>query len=255
MKPFLIIFEYNLIHMKAKLISITTYVFVILLLTHCTIEKRVFQKGYHIEWKKKNASESARNEPEKFSTASTNSVSHSDKQAQEEVVRNHIQEKDSVIFNKQASGEKPVSTITNATSEPVVSYSKTNASDPVTIITESSTEQAETTPPDQKDDDLRLETEKKVFEPVGFVSFGFYFLAIILGLFAIPALNALPFLVFSGLLFILSLVLGIISVVRYRRNKERYRRNFFGYFGLIASMITITLGGLFVLVAFLAGSF
>lgn len=242
--------------MRAKLISITTCAFVILLLTHCTIEKRVFQKGYHIEWKKKHSSESARNEPEKFSTASTNSVSHSDKQAQEkEIVRNHIQEKDSVIFNKQASETKPVSAITNVTSEPIVSYSKTNASDPVTIITESPTEQAETTPPDQKDDDLRPETEKKVFEPVGFVSFGFYFLAIILGLFAIPALNALPFLVFSGLLFILSLVFGIISVVRYRRNKELYHRNFFGYFGLIASMVTITLAGLLILVAVLAGSF
>lgn len=239
--------------MRAKLISITTCAFVILLLTHCTIEKRVFQKGYYIEWKKKNSSENTRSETTRLSADSDIPDIHAEKPVQEEAVRNQIQEKDAVIFNKQASGETPVSTITNATSEPAVSSYKTNASDPVTIISESPTPQAETTPSDQKDDDLRPETKAKVFEPVGIGSFGLYFIAVILGLCAIPALNPVPFLVVSGLLLILSLILGIISVVRSRRNKDLYYRNFFGFFGLIASGSTLIIG-LFLLVFIILGS-
>lgn len=238
--------------MKAKLISITTCPFLMVLLTNCTIEKRVFQKGYHIEWKKKSSNETARSETTKLTSVSD---TRPEKQEQEESSNNQISEKDSVIFNKKESETKLVSVVTTPTNEPAASSPKTDSSDPLTIANESPTEQAETTPPDQKDDDIRPETNVKIIEPVGIVSFGLYFIAVMLGLFAIPALNALPFLVLSGVLLILSLVLGIISVIRYRRNREQYRRNFFGYFGLIASMITITLGGLMILLAFLAGSF
>lgn len=238
--------------MNTKGILITTCALIFTLLTNCTIEKRVFQKGYYIEWKKRASNETTQNEPDKSTIASDKP---SEKRIQEEITGNPVSEKGFVISNEQKSEATPVSVITNTTDESTVSSRKINSSDPVTITNDSPTDQAKTTPPDQKDDDPRLETEPKVFEPVGFVSFGFYFLAVMLGLFAIPALNALPFLVFSGVLLILSLTFGIISVIRYRRNRERYHRNFFGYFGLIASMITITLGGLVILFAFLADSF
>lgn len=241
--------------MNTKGILITTCALIFTLLTNCTIEKRVFQKGYYIEWKKKSSNERARNETTRLTSVSDAPDIHPEKQLPKEITAQQDSEKDSVISSKKTSETKPVSIIITPTNEPAVSTRKTESSDPVTITNDSPTEQVETTPPDQKDNDPRLETEPKVFEPVGFVSFGFYFLAVMLGLFAIPALNALPFLVFSGVLLILSLTFGIISVIRYRRNRERYHRNFFGYFGLIASMITITLGGLVILFAFLADSF
>ena len=95
-------------------------------------------------------------------------------------------------------------------------------------------------------------TEVELF---GVMSFGMYFAAIVFTLMGIIAFNSGYVVILAAFLLLLSLVFGIISVIRYRRNKERYRRNFFGYFGLIASMITITLGGFIVLLAFLAGSF
>lgn len=228
--------------MKAKLIFITTCAFVFTLLTNCTIEKRVFQKGYHIEWKKKSSNESARSETTKLTSASDATDIHSEKQLPKETAGNQVLSKDSVISDKKESEAKPVIAITNTTNEPAVSARKTDSSDPVTITTESPTEQAETAPPADQDDDDQPESTRKTFEPVGIVSFGLYFVAVILGLLAIPALNAIPFLVFSGVLLILSLIFGIISVVRSRRNRDLYYRNFFGFFGLIASGSTLILG-------------
>lgn len=229
--------------MKAKSIYYFVLIPGIILLTNCTIEKRVFQKGYHIEWKKKKT----KNTP---SETSVSLIESSPKQAQPEERAASFPEKDSLSSIEKTAPEKP-----ETTQSPVINKNNSTSSteqlpeperiEPNQIIYKKKT-------PGQTYMNENDATEVELF---GVMSFGMYFAAIVFTLMGIIAFNSGYVVILAAFLLLLSLVFGIISVIRYRRNKERYRRNFFGYFGLIASMITITLGGFIVLLAFLAGSF
>ena len=94
----------------------------------------------------------------------------------------------------------------------------------------------------QKDEDPQTQITPRKFEPTGIASFVFYFLGLGLGLCAIVATNPIAVLGFTALLLLTALILGIISAVRFRRNRELYEGNFFGYFGLFASAGTLVLG-------------
>ncbi|WP_300664531.1 hypothetical protein [Fluviicola sp.] len=229
--------------MKAKSIYYFVLIPGIILLTNCTIEKRVFQKGYHLEWKKKT--------PKSIpSETSVSLIESSPEQAQTKEKATMFSENDSLLPVEKTVIEKPEGNESPATSKSNSVTSTEKLPEPERIEQDPSDHQKKT--PNQTDMD---ESDAKEVELFGVMSFSMYFASIVFTLMGILAFNSGYVVIAAAFLLVLALVFGIISVIRYRRNKERYRRNFFGYFGLIASMVTITLGGLFVLLAFLAGSF
>lgn len=234
----------NLIYMKAKLNAIIICTCAITLLANCTIEKRVFQKGYHIEWRKKALSENTSAEPDKLQAASDDL---SQKQMQEEqAIPDQNSESNSPVHENNESETLPFHTSTKPADETTASSNKINPPGSVSAERESADYGKKT---DQKDDEVQPQKEPRKFEPIGIASFVIYFLAVVLGLFAITAANPVVILSYTAVLLILALILGIVSVVKYRKNRDLYERNFFGYFGLIASGSTIILG-IFLLILF-----
>jgi hypothetical protein len=221
--------------MKAKLIAIMLGTCVCTLLTDCTIEKRIFQKGYHIEWKKKASSGRT---SEEVSMLQNVSDDHSEKQKQEE--KPTVEEY--AALNSTAPENTEIGTISFYTETPPTDQPK--VSEPGMKLS-GSVPESQTKKPDlaaQKDEDVQSQLTPRKFEPVGIASFVFYFLGLGLGLCAIVATNPVAVLGFTALLLLLALILGIVSVVRFRRNRELYEWNLFGYFGLIASAGTLVLG-------------
>ena len=234
--------------MKAKLIAVILGTCVFTLFTNCTIEKRVFQKGYHIEWKKKSSSD---NHSEKITGIQNASDDHLQKQDREEAlladehkeIRLPTPENPGVETTFPA-GSKPVD-------EPTASAQKVKLSK-----LDSETHQSEKSSSDQKEEDTDTQITPRKFEPVGIASFVFYFLGLGLGLCAIAATNPIAVLGFTAILLLTALILGIVSVVKFHRNRELYEQNFFGYFGLFASIGTLILGIFLLLIAaiiFLSG--
>ncbi len=211
--------------MKTKTILIVL-ASTILLISGCTIEKRVFQKGYHIEWKKKI--------PKKDEAETSNRISEREQE---------IDPTSCVAFENNSIPETEES-FPECLPEPVfresIVESITPAKDPEIINYIEPENHKKTSLIRQKIKKQPWETEeRKVFELFGVMSFGLYFCSLALGVISIFALNALPTIVIACFMVLLSFIFGIISVKRYRRNKSDYRRNFFGYFGLIASAVTI----------------
>lgn len=220
--------------MKTKLIAIILGTCVCAILTNCTIEKRVFQKGYHIEWKKK---ASPGRTSEEITTLQNASDDYFEKQKQEE----QPTAEEHTAINSTAPENTEIGTISFYTEIPTSGQQKMSESE---IKLSGSVSESQTKKPDsavQKDEDVQSLTPRK-FEPVGIASFVFYFLGLGLGLCAIAATNPVAVLGFTALLLLLALILGIVSVVRFHRNRELYEWNHFGYFGLIASAGTLVLG-------------
>lgn len=233
--------------MKAKLNAILICVCAITLLANCTIEKRVFQKGYHIEWKKKAIRENTPGESDKLQASSDD---HPEKHMQEEqLIPDQNSESSSPVHEKIELETTAFPAITKPADETAAPAHKGNLPGSISAEPEPTAYKTEITPADQKDDDVQPQKEPRKFEPVGIASFVFYFLAVALGLFAIVATNPTVILSYTALLLLLALILGIVSVVKYRKNRDLYEHNFFGYFGLIASGSTIILG-IFLLIIF-----
>lgn len=221
--------------MTTKLIAIILGTCVCTLLTNCTIEKRVFQKGYHIEWKKKADSDKV---SEEITGLHNSSDHYSERQKREE----------KPTFEEHTAINSLIPENTEA--ERICFYSETKISDQSKAasskmkLPESVSELRSTKPTlvNQKDEDAQTQITPRKFEPTGIASFVFYFLGLGLGLCAIVATNPIAVLGFTALLLLTALILGIISAVRFRRNRELYEGNFFGYFGLFASAGTLVLG-------------
>lgn len=218
--------------MKTKLIAIILGTCVCALFTNCTIEKRIFQKGYHIEWKKKTQSDKISAEMTTLQHTSDNYSETEEKPTAEE----HPAPNSTATENTE-TGTRPFYTETNLSDQPKIAEPEMNLPGSV-----SESQIKKTDLLTQNDEDVQSQITPGKFEPVGIASFVFYFLGLGLGLCAIAATNPVAILGFTALLLILALILGIVSVVRFRRNRELYERNLFGYFGLIASAGTLVLG-------------
>lgn len=213
--------------MKTKLIAIILGTCLCTLLTNCTIEKRIFQKGYHIEWKKKKVSEK---DAEETADRITKSQQQADLVAETPFESNLVPETE-----KTNPEGIPEPELRESMAEPIIP-----SENPVSTHSMEPQNREITSSVHQKSVKGAWETEeRKVFELFGVMSFGLYFCSLALAVISIFALNALPTIVIACFMILLSFVFGIISVKRYRRNRSDYRRNFFGYFGLIASAVTI----------------
>ncbi|WP_343637076.1 hypothetical protein [Fluviicola sp.] len=224
-----------------RFVPVLLLVFTSLFVAKCTIEKRLFQPGYSIEWKKKI--------PQKEKDETEIPVSAN---RHEPDLANHP-----VTTDPVAENEIPVNTHLPETqpqqlvAEPITSSEKQptiRTDQPGTSETEAST------PKEQEKDDWETEN-KPEFELFGVMSFGLYFCSLALAIIGIVLLSSPYFFVVAGFMILLSLIFGIISVDKYRRDRSKYRRNSFGYFGLIASAATISFVALLVLLAWGLGSF
>lgn len=211
--------------------TILLFTLIGIFLSHCTIEKRIFQPGYSIEWKKKI--------PEKTSEESASLIPESKRAADSIVInsgsRIETQIAEPSISEKISSGEE---------AETTVGYPDYTKTDYSTAIPNTEPE----TPAyvdQKKQPDIIEEGEEKEFELFGIMSFGIYFGSLIL---AVLSLIFSEIIIIPAIIFLLlSLIFGIISVRNYHRNPEKYYRNGFGYFGLFASLATITIA-LFIII-------
>lgn len=228
--------------MKTKTILIGI-VYAILLISGCTVEKRLFQPGYNIEWKKKKVSE-------KDAVESTIHMTKS-QQPTELLVETTLES------NVMPETEKPnPEHITEPELPESMAKPITPSKTPATVVPVENKHHKTTSPVHPKSVKEAWETEeRKEFELFGVMSFGLYFCSLAMAVVSIFALNALPTIVIACFMILLSFIFGIISVKEYRRNRSRYRRNFFGYFGLIASAVTIFWAGFLLLFAWGLDSF
>lgn len=227
--------------MKTKLIAVIHSIFVCTLLTNCTIEKRLFQPGYSIEWKKKI--------PKKDEAENSNRISEWE---QETDPPSHAALENKLVPETEES-------YTERITEPEFRESILKPT-PVKTHVILSTVKPENpkiiSPPHQKTVNNSWEAEeRKEFELFGVMSFGLYFSSLTLAILGIVLLTSPYFFVAAGFMILLALIFGIISVDKYRRDKSKYRRNFFGYFGMIASLATITFTIGLLLLALGLGSF
>lgn len=224
-----------------KIQSTTWILFILtsLLATNCTIEKRLFQPGYSIEWKKKI--------PQRDADEIANRVS------------NKGNTPNSIIGDSSSSNLILASANFNQETLPTDKLPENIAESTEqldTIISNPIAHSDVVSAPAPKKAIYRGETEdKKELELFGVMSFGLYFCSVIFTILAVFVFN-LPVYLFAlaGFMMLLSLIFGIISVDKSRRNKSKYYRNFFGYFGLIASVVTISLVIGFLILAFELGS-
>ncbi|MNK24788.1 hypothetical protein D3C87_431020 [compost metagenome] len=218
--------------MKTKLIPLLIGVCTMMMLTNCTIEKRLFQKGYHVEWKKKAPHDQASGESNKLPAPSDDLAKKAPEKAS---VPNPDTESPLAIAEKTEPATSPSSTATQPADKVPTSGQKADSKESISIKNETAS-----TPPNQKDEeDPEPQTKPKTFEPVGISSFSLYFIGLTLGIVGILAANPVGLMGISALLLLSALVLGIVSVVRSHRHKEWYKPNFFGYFGMIASASTL----------------
>ncbi|WP_294671766.1 hypothetical protein [uncultured Fluviicola sp.] len=228
--------------MKTKLIAIILGTCVCTFLTNCTIEKRVFQKGYHIEWKKKVSEKEAEETADRI----TKSQQQAGLVAETPFESNVTPETEKPLPEPVTEPELPESM-----AEPI-----TLSENPVSIHSMESENHEITSSVHQKSVKGAWETEeRKVFELFGVMSFGLYFSSLTLAILGIVLLTSPYFFVAAGFMILLALIFGIISVDKYRRDKSAYRLNFFGYFGMIASLATITFVIGLLLLAWGLGSF
>lgn len=229
--------------MKTKLIAIILSTCLCTLLTNCTIEKRVFQKGYHIEWKKKKASQKEAEEP---TVGMTENLQQADLVVETPFEINMVPETE-----KTNSEQFPEPELPESIAEPIAASEK-----PVSIHSMEPENHETTSSVHPKSATETWETEeRKVFELFGVMSFGLYFSSLTLAILGIVLATSPYFFVAAGFMILLSLIFGIISVDKYRRDKSAYRLNFFGYFGMIASLATITFVIGLLLLAWGLGSF
>lgn len=216
--------------------SFLLIVSVALLATNCTIEKRVFGKGYYIEWKKKVHTDNAAN---RLSGLQKPSDDRTAKQEPGEIIAPEQYAETSVF---QAGKSEPETILTDTRPKILPAASEKDL-EPSAVTPDKTP--VKPVSAHQKDADIQPQTPR-TFEPAGIASFIFYFTGFGLGLCAIFAMNPVAVLGFTALLLLIALILGIVSVVRFHRNRDLYQGNFFGYFGLIASAATLVLG-LFIL--------
>lgn len=228
--------------MKTKLIAIVLGTCVCTLLTNCTIEKRLFQPGYSIEWKKKT--------PKKDDKETLSRISESEQETDPTANM-------TIEGNPDQQTETPFpERIPEPEFRESVVESITPAKGPGTINSVEPESRKKTSPTLQQIGKQPWETEEqKEFELFGVMSFGLYFSSLTLAILGIILLTSPYFFVAAGFMILLALIFGIISVDKYRRDKSRYRRNFFGYFGMIASLATITFVAGLVILAWGLGSF
>lgn len=221
-----------------KTTSIILIILTTLTITGCTIEKRLFQPGYSIEWKKRIH--------QKDANEITNTFSDS-KEGADSIA--HPSSSNYVILdgeNQSQQTEKkhiPVPELTKSTSK------VPNEKQESLISEKNENHEIASVPYQGKAIDITEAENKKELEIFGTMSFGLYFCSLILAITSLTFMNPGYMLFVAGFMIILSLIFGIISVDRYRRDKSRYYRNFFGYFGLIASLVTISLVAFFLILA------
>lgn len=237
--------------MKQKISLFIFITFTLLLVPGCTIEKRLFQPGYNIEWKKKVQSDKPSNECHSLSQVSN---IPSEKQVPEEITIQSQKAENNPPTPEKNELEASFYPLVKPESKPVISANQASSTELASVKV--AAQKKEHISAEQSNDDDEPQIIPKKFEPLGIASFTIYFFGLALALLAIIATNPVVFISFAALLFLLSLTLGIVSVVKSHRNKALYRRNFFGYFGLIASASSLVIGLFLLLVTaliFLSG--
>ena len=215
--------------MKTKSTAWIIFILTSLLTTNCTIEKRLFQPGYNIQWKKKI--------PQRDAAENVNRVSDSRNTSNSIISDSSLS--DLILAPKNFN---PETLTTDKLPESIVESTKSIEQLDTIFSNQVTHTKIATAPAQKKAVDLVETEEKKELELFGVMSFGLYFCSLIFAILAVFVFNLPAYLfVIAGFMILLSLIFGIISVDRYRRNKSKYYRNFFGYFGLIASVVTISL--------------
>jgi hypothetical protein len=227
--------------MKTKSTIWIVFTFTILLTTNCTIEKRLFQPGYSIEWKKKI--------PQRDEAKTANHLSDNKIEADSIIIN---PSSTTISFNNEKLKPEPISIF--ALHESAVEQTASIENFPALKSDQKEKPEMVSDTPQKKE--IELVETKKELELFGVMSFGLYFCSVTFAILAVFVFNLSAYLfVVAGFMILLSIIFGIISVDKYRRNKSKYYRNFFGYFGLIASVVTISLVIGFLILASELGSF
>lgn len=226
--------------MKTKSTIYGLLILTALLAGSCTIQKRLFQPGYSVEWKKKMREKSE---------SETTDLSVKTQESDSTRINSFANTSESPVENDLTSGN--VSTV--ETKDPETTDQQ-EPQDTFALHTTENQEIAATIAP-KKSLGIPDPEPAKELEIFGIMSFGLYFCSLALGIFSLFALNALPVIVIACLMILLSFTLGLVSVIRYRKDKSRYYRNFFGYFGMIASIATMGFAAFLLLFAWGLDSF
>ncbi len=180
----------------------------ILILSSCTIEKRTFNRGYHVSWNRKVTSTPPGNRSTFENELAENEIKSDSKAVEEEGVLTDIAAKDQQLNLESIESPEPRQQTEQLSEEDFIL-----AKNPV-----------------QLDDTVYIYPK---FEPRGIASFATSLAAyggFFIGIFFWELLIYISF----GLL-IAGLILGLLSLTEYGRNKIFYRKNVFGIIGTCLS--------------------
>lgn len=201
------IYRMNRLLLKAFI----SFVVAIVVLQGCTVEKRLYNRGFHVEWnKKRSGNEQAATEitpvdSEDEAEQNAQIDQEPDKQSAEVVVEEDLKDDPAELTSETPSYER-ADTLLRAKPEP---------------------------------DTMMVEHK---YEPVGIVALSMAIVGAILLTF--PTTVGL---IISGVLFFSALVLSIISMIRFSRNRHRYKSNAPGVTVFVVCLILMLLVGLFFL--------
>ncbi|MDR0802085.1 hypothetical protein [Fluviicola sp.] len=197
-----------------------------LLVSNCTIQKRIYRKGFHIEWKKKINEAIAVKEPAvQYENVSTFVSAKNDSSGSiVATVSENLAWKDDTLktVKIEVSNNKEIN------------YEEQVSSDQYTV----QKKQNKLSPATPSDEEVAPQ-QKKHFEPFGIFAFGFSLAAISMLFFELGYFLSYPFAIMAAIFILLAFVSGSISIARTKKNKGKYRRNDFGILGFIFATVLL----------------
>ncbi|MNJ88893.1 hypothetical protein D3C87_64510 [compost metagenome] len=203
-----------------------------ILVCSCTITKRHFGNGYHVEWNRK-----IKSGPEKNETLQTGCTENN-------TALKSIHEPDSLLLEGTSIADQtiPVSTV-----EPIKEREVQSAKQPQSVTKIKKDREIKNTVSDPEDEDEEPEEVKKqILHPLTYAIWGLWGIAIAFCI-VLVAGNLYAILVIAACMF-LAMILGIITIRTIRKNPEKYRLKAGSY---IFSIFSIVIGGIATLVGLL----
>jgi hypothetical protein len=214
------------------LINLLCLVAALFIFDSCTVTKRHFGGGYHVEWKKKWNDEKDQSVAKKQDQASDTLYVHATTVPQPSPYKmERLDEKDgrSVVtdhtgLKEQESVDKPAAQNDEFSRDEIISSDETY---PDEVKTASST-----------DDQPSVSEPKKKVEPLTWVAFAFLIAGIGFGFLPMALFSsfALPLILFF-LLFLIAFINAVSSAIRISKNPEKYKAKAFTWIVLVFSSI------------------
>lgn len=232
-------------------VALLGLLFCYLILPSCTVTKRYFGSGYHVEWKKNFGKEKTPESNHDKITLSEENTSYQENAAKEPVVMPEVYTLESKSNNVTESLQIEVQTHQKL-------VEKSDLTDSEFKLKPETMNQVEPASTSEQQSDEIKDTPKKT-EPLTWVAMALFIASLIFGIWvgalfssAFTMVLGMTFLGFAGVLFGLVLiffVFSLISFIRIKRNPGMYKNKALTKVLLGISMVALTAAGIILSIA------